>query len=64
MVGGFPEGGGGGWVVAVANRIVRAIFSEGDVMIDVQQPFARVSPRGFASWGGDQLLKRWEVEIV
>ena len=33
-------------------------------MIDVQQPFARVFPRDFVPWDGDQLFKEWEVEIV
>ena len=52
MVGGFTVG-----KVAVANWIVGAIFGEGDVMIDVQQPFGRVFPRGFASWGGGSTVE-------
>ena len=48
VVGWFTEG-----EVAVANRKVWAHFSEGDVMIDVQQPFVRLFPGGFAPWVRD-----------
>ena len=48
VVGGFAEG-----EVAIANRIVWAHFSEGDVVIDVQQLFAGLFPGGFAPWVGD-----------
>ena len=59
MMGGFTEG-----EVAIANRRVWTLFSEGDVMIDVKQPFTGVFPRGFSPWSGYQLFKGWEVEIV
>ena len=59
MVGGFAME-----EFAVANWKVWTFFSEGDVMVDVKQPFTGVFPRGFAPWSGYQLFKGWEVEIV
>ena len=47
MMGGFTEG-----EVAIANRRVWTFFSEGDVMIDVKQPFTGVFPRSSSPWSG------------